>query len=68
MYVIQLMRLLWPQVVLIPCAQTQAKLMYTVCLYMCVFVCADVCVGSCLATKLFVGDLPAMGWGRVIIK
>ena len=31
-------------------------------------VCACVCVGSCLATKDFIGNLPAMGRGWVIIK
>ena len=33
-----------------------------VCMHVCVF------VGSCLATKLFIGNLPATGRGWVIIK
>ena len=31
-------------------------------------VCVCVFVGSCLATKVFIGNLPAMGRGWVIIK
>ena len=34
----------------------------------CVCVCVCVFVGSCLATKVFTGNLPAMGRGWVIIK
>ena len=30
--------------------------------------CVCVCVGSCLATKVFIGNLPAMGRRWVIIK
>ena len=33
-----------------------------------VSVCVCVCVGSYLATKVFIGFLPAMGRGWVIIK
>ena len=36
--------------------------------YVSVSVCACIFVGSCLATKLFIGNLPAMGRGWVIIK
>ena len=35
---------------------------------MCVCTCMCVFVGSCLATKVFIGNLPAMGRGWVIIK
>ena len=35
-------------------------------IYTCVYV--HVFVGSCLATKVFIGNLPAMRWGWVIIK
>ena len=42
------------------------------CEYVHVYVSVDVhvCVfvGSCLATKVFIGNLPAMGRGWVIIK
>ena len=31
-------------------------------------VCACMFVGSCLATKVFIGNLPAMGRGWVIIE
>ena len=34
------------------------------CVCACVCVCGYVCVGSCLATKVFVGNLPATGRGR----
>ena len=42
-----------------------------VCASMCVYVCMCMCmqlfvcvfVGSCLATKVFIGNLPAMGKG-----
>ena len=70
-YVCNTMQLLWPQVVIIPCAQTQAKLIIVcVLVYMCICMYVLMCVfiGSCLATNLFIGDLPAMGWGWVIIK
>ena len=42
----------------------------SVCMCMCEFMCVCVCVfvGSCLATKVFIGNLPAMGRGWVIIK
>ena len=47
-----------------------------VCVCVCVCVCARahvykrVCVfvGSCLATKVFIGNLPGTGRGRIIIK
>ena len=41
-----------------------------VCTCVCarVHVCMCVFVGSCLATKVFIGNLPAMGRGWVIIK
>ena len=32
------------------------------------YVCTCVFVGSCPATKVFIGNLPAMGRGWVIIK
>ena len=38
------------------------------CMCMCVCTCVCVFVGSCLATKVFIGNLPAMGRGWVIIK
>ena len=37
------------------------------CACVCV-VCVCVFVGSCLATKVFIGNLPAVGRGWVIIK
>ena len=33
-----------------------------------IMICVYVFVGSCLATKVFIGNLPAMGRGWVIIK
>ena len=39
---------------------------YTQVVYVYMYVCTF--VGSCLATKVFVGDLPAMGRGWVIMK
>ena len=44
--------------------------LYTVCtcVCVCVHVCVCVFVGSCLATKIFIGNLPAMGRGWVIVN
>ena len=46
--------------------------LFRVCVCVCVCVCVHVCmcvfVGSCLATKVFIGNLPATGRGWVIIK
>ena len=51
---------------------------YNECMYVCMYVCKYICmctyynecvcvfVGSCLATKVFIGNLPAMGRGWVI--
>ena len=36
--------------------------------YVCVCTCAFMFIGSCLATKVFIGNFPAMGRGWVIIK
>ena len=36
--------------------------------YMYMYPLVHVLVGSCLATKVFIGNLPAMGRGWVIIK
>ena len=58
------------------CASTGAtsafsqKILITRSQYVCVYV--RICtlymfIGSCLATKVFIGNLPAMGWGWVII-
>ena len=37
-------------------------------LCVCVTVYIRISVGSCLATNVFIGNLPAMGRGRVIIR
>ena len=37
-------------------------------MFVCVCVCVCMFVGSCLATKVFIGNLPATGRGWVIIK
>ena len=39
-----------------------------VCVSLCVCACVWVFVGSSLATKVFIGNLPATGRGWVIIK
>ena len=44
------------------CVYVCARVHVCVCVCMCVF------VGSCLAIKVFIGNLPAMGRGWVIIK
>ena len=44
------------------------------CMHVCVRVCVHACMracmfdGSCLATKVFIGNLPAVGKGWVIMK
>ena len=42
----------------------------TLCVSLGMRMCVTVCVfvGSCLATKVFIGNLPAIGRGWVIIK
>ena len=50
--------------------KTSRPLIKLLCVCMCMCVCVHECVfvGSCLATKVFIGNLSAMGRGRVIIK
>ena len=50
---------IWIILIIAWCARAHAA---CVCMCVCVF------VGSCLATKVFIGNLPAMGREWVIIK
>ena len=50
------------------CVQVCAYICLVYCEYEHASVCVRMLVGSCLATKVFIGNLPAMGRGWVIIK